>query len=528
MAGIDYTITWVRHGESIAQLIEHANDDYPFLLMDLNNTKEDESSKFYSKDRLNLISNADIDYEKEFNQYRKRVIEKEIENYDRFKGLLKKIYSDPNRNKDEEMTDYSKFNNKKLLDFEVFFPDNEANRYINLQDNAVLQSQVPNQVTNVWHLNTVFSKQISPSSWYFTPTLDSVGIMEAKKFGRDFLDYNINTYDAIICSPTVRTIMTALYALEAAEISGKQIIIIPYINEKNITNKGIEERANIGIPAGIIDWVINIIKHHIKKDLPRTHSRINIDTSFYQTEAGNNTGDNNTTSYLFSNREKGKLFIEENIIQKESKNVLAFVHGYTIKDLAQECNGGKSSPLFKLPTPFPYNCCAYEINYNTQNSKGLNIKEKYVREQTQIRSPGSSKNKYPDINDDDLINVTENYGSLAPDHLRGEINDLWILNIKPWYATKSSKGGKKRKTKRHRTTNKSRLFTLKKGDLTKYGYHANLSKPARHKALKKARTQYQPLSLSRKLNAVYVLNKNRDKKRAAIFKQDAIWVKNSF
>lgn len=80
-------------------------------------------------------------------------------------------------------------------------------------------------------------------------------------------------------------------------------------------------------------------------------------------------------------------------------------------------------------------------------------------------------------------------------------------------------------TRKHHKKNR-RLFTLKKGDLTKYGYHANLSKTARHKALKIARTQYQPLSLSRKLNAVYVLNKNRDKKRAAIFKQDANWVKN--
>ena len=83
-------------------------------------------------------------------------------------------------------------------------------------------------------------------------------------------------------------------------------------------------------------------------------------------------------------------------------------------------------------------------------------------------------------------------------------------------------------SRRSQTTRRKprRLFTLKKGDLTKYGYHANLSKTARHKALKRARAQYQPLSLSRKLNAVYVLNKNRDKKRAAIFKQDANWVKN--
>jgi hypothetical protein len=149
--------------------------------------------------------------------------------------------------------------------------------------------------------------------------------------------------------------------------------------------------------------------------------------------------------------------------------------------------------------------------------------------------------------------------------LRGKINHLWIncynketniLDIASAHCKTQSvgqlsgeieermnplSGGRKRTRRRHKSRTKRknkrrsqtsrrktrRLFTLKKGDLTKYGYHANLSKTARHKALKKARAQYQPLSLSRKLNAVYVLNKNRDKKRAAIFKQDANWVKNS-
>ena len=81
------------------------------------------------------------------------------------------------------------------------------------------------------------------------------------------------------------------------------------------------------------------------------------------------------------------------------------------------------------------------------------------------------------------------------------------------------------KEKRKGKTMKRQLFVLKKGDLTKYGYHADLSEYKRHEALKKALGEYTALSLFRKLNAVYVLNKNRDKKRAATFKADANWVK---
>jgi hypothetical protein len=72
-----------------------------------------------------------------------------------------------------------------------------------------------------------------------------------------------------------------------------------------------------------------------------------------------------------------------------------------------------------------------------------------------------------------------------------------------------------------------RLFVLKKGLLTKHGYHADLAEPARHEALKRALGEFTPVSLYRKLNAVYVLNKNRDKKRAQIFRRDANWVKTT-
>jgi hypothetical protein len=88
-----------------------------------------------------------------------------------------------------------------------------------------------------------------------------------------------------------------------------------------------------------------------------------------------------------------------------------------------------------------------------------------------------------------------------------------------------TKTRRKAYTRKAYTRKSKQLFVLKKGELTKYGYHADLSKSKRHEALKKARSEFTPLSLFRKLNAVYVLNKNRDKKRAATFKADANWAK---
>ena len=83
----------------------------------------------------------------------------------------------------------------------------------------------------------------------------------------------------------------------------------------------------------------------------------------------------------------------------------------------------------------------------------------------------------------------------------------------------------KRKTRRQQSSRQ--LFVLKKGILTNYGYHADLTEPVRRQALQRAFATVTPLSLYRKLNAVYVLNKNRDKKRALIFRSDANWVKTT-
>lgn len=73
----------------------------------------------------------------------------------------------------------------------------------------------------------------------------------------------------------------------------------------------------------------------------------------------------------------------------------------------------------------------------------------------------------------------------------------------------------------------TQLFVLKKGELTKYGYHANNSEMKRHQALHKALRDIKPLSVYRKLNALYVLNKNKDPTISKLYRRDAEWVQKT-
>ena len=53
-----------------------------------------------------------------------------------------------------------------------------------------------------------------------------------------------------------------------------------------------------------------------------------------------------------------------------------------------------------------------------------------------------------------------------------------------------------------------RLFTLKKGDLTKHGYSIKVGKEKRQRALQKAKKHIKYATLIRKLNALAILFKN--------------------
>ncbi len=73
------------------------------------------------------------------------------------------------------------------------------------------------------------------------------------------------------------------------------------------------------------------------------------------------------------------------------------------------------------------------------------------------------------------------------------------------------------------------LFVLEKGTLEKYGYHKidTITRTARKKALKAALKDMKPLSLMRRINALYVLNEHKNPKLAAKFHEDAQFIKTT-
>ena len=94
---------------------------------------------------------------------------------------------------------------------------------------------------------------------------------------------------------------------------------------------------------------------------------------------------------------------------------------------------------------------------------------------------------------------------------------------------KKMKSRCKRNNKKYHTTHKCNvLFHLEKGTLTKFGYSMKNTEQSRHKSLKKAIKSIKPLSIYRRLNALYVLNKNKHPDNAKIFKDDAEWLKTKF
>lgn len=65
-----------------------------------------------------------------------------------------------------------------------------------------------------------------------------------------------------------------------------------------------------------------------------------------------------------------------------------------------------------------------------------------------------------------------------------------------------------------------RIPPLRKGELTRFGYSSTATEASRHASLLEASREYGIVSVIRKLNALYVLNKNRAPERAMIFRED--------
>lgn len=72
------------------------------------------------------------------------------------------------------------------------------------------------------------------------------------------------------------------------------------------------------------------------------------------------------------------------------------------------------------------------------------------------------------------------------------------------------------------------IGTLRKGELSKYGYSAHGSTEERHKALRKAIDVYGPLSVFRKLDAIAKYTMRTAPEAHRVFKTDRSWVQHNF
>ena len=69
-------------------------------------------------------------------------------------------------------------------------------------------------------------------------------------------------------------------------------------------------------------------------------------------------------------------------------------------------------------------------------------------------------------------------------------------------------------------------FKLKKGDLTKYGYKLTSSRQTRRKALRRTKKEFSHATLIRKLNALAILHKNKNKKYSRKARDDMAFLRN--
>jgi len=95
--------------------------------------------------------------------------------------------------------------------------------------------------------------------------------------------------------------------------------------------------------------------------------------------------------------------------------------------------------------------------------------------------------------------------------------------------SRSPRSAKRRTPRRSRSQSPVRI-PLTKGSLGEYGYAhiTEMSPAARHRALAAAIYDENPLSVFRKLNALFVMNRNRHPETAAVFEADRDWVKRTY
>lgn len=104
-----------------------------------------------------------------------------------------------------------------------------------------------------------------------------------------------------------------------------------------------------------------------------------------------------------------------------------------------------------------------------------------------------------------------------------------ILSRKPRFATRKTKVFKPISASDWQVEHQEYgIGPLKKGELSRFGYSSAKPVSQRDKSLDKAVNEYGSTSVFRKLNALYVYNKNRSPKMSTLFKKDRDYIKKTY
>ena len=250
------TINWVRHSESIANLIDIEITKTPDMYI-----KDSDDYNGYRTYRNDFIADEGKNYEPFTEEIKAKITQlKENEN---FKEICKKDKKDKMCSDSERMV--------KFID-----DKGEMIKFNDLEKQGV--KPLPK----------------TPGTWMFTPTLSYAGVIQSLVFGKTYLNLitdesnseNKSTkqqYDRICCSGSVRTIMTMLISLIAANRDDliiapapaapaapvapaqTEVFIYPYITEAlnggkfidaDLSNEAIHPKLIGEIVKTIVTWLV--------------------------------------------------------------------------------------------------------------------------------------------------------------------------------------------------------------------------------------------------------------------------------
>jgi hypothetical protein len=521
------TVEWIRHGEASINLFENfAEDEYLDLEKNGNNynyelyaVKKNEMYEKYKDeiDFLNsqdpkavdpnfIIPNLDCFRIKElFRSYVNKFFTTEIDN-DKTK---ENKFEDLTYTQIELQIDYQKFRRELIKEEEEQYKSKKysemINEYINLLTNTYNQTykskigdfkpadskdkkkekefkdikdaarmikytsnglQKIDQFKAEEKVNKTNNPQKVFASWLFMPTLSFVGTKQAEFAGKEYLSKKIETYDYILISSTVRTMMTSTISVYSAyktinkkPVDPIQIMIAPFINEEYNGGELIHsDFANMAIPGGILQEIINLIIGWLETQYVDILEYVNINADHYMKVTKDL--DYNTNS---SNLEKFLDFVSTNLNpEKKQLSILAYTHGNFINERRENNNnnytdgkvktGKKDGYMYSKVSPFPNNLSTWIESFNYKNSKyeakndmtrydnsydnqnyGL-FPEELKESKTAFR--GSTIRKTLQITPIEELNNLQKHndlGSLKEDSLRRKITESWFnwINTDP-------------------------------------------------------------------------------------------------